>query len=366
MERLSNVIVIMLCIITSSYAQTKKGFTIKGEIEGLKNGSVLYLTLASSPKDTVCKAISNGSSFTLKGSVEGEANYFFLRMDSAKNKTKVSNALWLINSDLTVLGKISDWKRLALSGSEPHDEYVKVMALEDSVQKLKEDEIAKALKGFINAHSNSLYVSHLILNASRFYEAKELISTYEGLTLRAKHSYWGVKLGDRVSGIKKSLKHAPGTITDFTITTVDGNKKSIYELASKSKYTLIDFWASWCAPCRAAMPKLKKVYDVFHSKGFNIIGVSSDKSASAWKKALEEDDTPWTHGIDNIDHATKNIFDLAGIPGYILIDKHGKIVKTEIFTSTSGSQTFFVKADESLTTGLYEIVETLLRDHKSK
>ncbi|WP_285058433.1 TlpA disulfide reductase family protein [Pedobacter ginsengisoli] len=357
---------IMLCIITGAYAQNKRGFVLNGNIEGLKDGSTIYLL--SSSRDTI-KAVSKGTSFMCKGYVDSGTNFYFLKLDTAVNKVSkigrnaASNVFWLINSTLQIQGSVQNWQNLILTGSEPHEEYVKLRALQDSVNKQKGDVIG-VLKRFVNEHPNSLYVSDLILRISANYSNDELRLVYNALTDRAKKSYWGLKLGERVNGIKKGLKTAPGIIADFSITTVNGDKKSIHDLASKSKYTLIDFWASWCGPCRAAIPKLNKAYEAFHARGFNIIGVSTDKDAKKWKNALKEDKTPWDHGLDNIDNASESIFEIAGIPGYILIDQKGKILKTDIFTRETGAHQFVRSGDKRLRTDLYEIIEELLKKEK--
>jgi len=92
------------------------------------------------------------------------------------------------------------------------------------------------------------------------------------------------------------------------------------------KATLIDFWASWCRPCReSANPAYKKLYQKYHSRGFNIIGVSSDRHQYFWKKALKQDSLPWTQLIDST-HEVLKLYKIKSIPAMFLIDSHGKIV----------------------------------------
>ena len=91
------------------------------------------------------------------------------------------------------------------------------------------------------------------------------------------------------------------------------------------KATLIDFWASWCRPCReSANPAYKKLYDKYHRKGFNIIGISSDRHQYFWKKAIREDSLPWPQFIDSI-HIVVKKFQVKSIPTMFLIDRNGKI-----------------------------------------
>ena len=91
---------------------------------------------------------------------------------------------------------------------------------------------------------------------------------------------------------------------------------------------MVEFWASWCVPCRESNPALKKVYEKFHEKGFNIVGVSMDRTGENWLKAIKEDSLPWDHISmkkgSRSDVAT--IYNIKGVPDNILIDDEGIII----------------------------------------
>ena len=92
------------------------------------------------------------------------------------------------------------------------------------------------------------------------------------------------------------------------------------------KTSIIDFWASWCRPCReSANPHYKKLYQEFHWKGLQIIGVSSDRHRYFWIKAMREDSLPWVQLIDSTHRVLKQ-FRVKSIPTMLLIDRHGKVV----------------------------------------
>lgn len=111
---------------------------------------------------------------------------------------------------------------------------------------------------------------------------------------------------------------------DFRLPKLNSSEKiSLVDL--KGKYVLIDFWASWCGPCRMENPNVKRVYEKFSKNQFEIISVSIDQSQEAWKMAIEKDGLPWLHVIDS-EMETAERYGVRGIPFTVLVDKEGKIV----------------------------------------
>ncbi len=96
----------------------------------------------------------------------------------------------------------------------------------------------------------------------------------------------------------------------------------------KGKYVLIDFWASWCGPCRATNPELKKIYSEFKDKNFDILGVSLDFNKDNWIKAINQDGLPWFH-VSDLKYwkntAAVN-YGIVSVPQNVLIDPSGKII----------------------------------------
>lgn len=119
---------------------------------------------------------------------------------------------------------------------------------------------------------------------------------------------------------------------DFEQPDMDGNMHKLSEYAGKGNYVLVDFWASWCGPCRKEMPNLKKVYDSFHSKGFEIVGVSLDNNKKSWTDAVENMQMTWPQLSDL--KAWKNsaaqLYYIKSIPATLLIGPDGKIVASNL------------------------------------
>lgn len=352
MKHTMKILYVLVLICSNTYGQKTKGFELKGNIDGLKNRSMIYLVTQSG--DTLLKSVSNGSDFSFKGYVDGEANFYFIQVDTNINKINpsknpYSNALWLINDKMTVNGNLKNWDDLILSGSDAQQDWEEFKTLQEKYW--DKPEWLSLIDKFIETHKNSLFTPYINIRDGE--------KTYSLLTQRAKNSYWGRQLKNRINQSKIIVS---SEIPFFNITTPEGKSISIHEITSNNTYTLIDFWASWCAPCRDAIPKMKKTYEAFRAKGFNIIGVSTDKKEADWKKALAQENMPWQQGLDNIDVASSKIFGLSAIPGYILVDRKGKIVRMDVI-SNSGSQFTIVKADDKkLGSDLYEIVEQLLKE----
>lgn len=115
---------------------------------------------------------------------------------------------------------------------------------------------------------------------------------------------------------------------DFTLNTPDGKAVSLYEFIKGKKLVLIDFWASWCAPCRAEGKNVKALYEKYHDKGFDVLSVSLDSSLEAWKKAIKEDGIEWEQVSDLKGWKTPmmKLYNFQGIPTLYLVDGEGKIV----------------------------------------
>ena len=152
------------------------------------------------------------------------------------------------------------------------------------------------------------------------YFTDDMKKTYEALSQEAKDSYYGKKVKDELYPAGKEGTKVP----DFTVTDNAGKSFTLAELCQDKKYILIDFWASWCNPCRKEIPNLKKLYKEYADKGFQIISVSIDKKKADWEKALKEENLEWPNFLDNGDVAIA--YKVKMIPTMYLIDTNGVMV----------------------------------------
>lgn len=134
-----------------------------------------------------------------------------------------------------------------------------------------------------------------------------------------------------ITNTEKMSSNAVGSkARDFSLNTPDGNKISLSDY--KGKYTLIDFWASWCGPCRKENPALVKVFQKYKNKNFDILGVSLDDDLVKWKNAITADKLDWKHVSDlkGWDNEVAVMYGVESIPQSFLIDTEGKIIAKSI------------------------------------
>lgn len=186
-------------------------------------------------------------------------------------------------------------------------------------------------KKFIKEHPAALSSVWLLATSAREYSTAELQEAYNSLDASLKSSYLGMDVASRIKIM--SAAATGGLAPDFTKPTPDDKMITLSQL--KGKYVLIDFWGSWCAPCRASNPHLKELYARYKDKGLEILGVASEKAPELetakilWKKAIEKDEMTWPQVINNEAGMKVDVVKLYGIdafPTKILLDKSGNII----------------------------------------
>ena len=139
-----------------------------------------------------------------------------------------------------------------------------------------------------------------------------------------------VKLLERAQGYIDAWRRAAVgmTFTDLEMNDLEGKPFRLSNVAGKGTYVLVDFWASWCGPCRKEMPEVKALYEKYHAKGFDIVGVSFDNKEKAWKDAVQSMGLPWHHMSDlkGWECAAAGIYGINSIPATLLVDPDGKII----------------------------------------
>jgi thiol-disulfide isomerase/thioredoxin len=182
---------------------------------------------------------------------------------------------------------------------------------------------------YAKQHPSSLYCLELVQRqisrqpGKNFYDDFEEV--YTNASPEVRNSDSGKKMAEQLYYFKQSK--VGSLAPEFTVKDINGKPLSLNDY-KENKYVLIDFWASWCAPCREELPYIKELYKKYSNDGFEVISISQDKDLEAWKTAILKDKIEsWRHfaTLENNDLILKNYF-VNGIPHKILIDKQGKII----------------------------------------
>ncbi|PZP50402.1 MAG: hypothetical protein DI598_05670 [Pseudopedobacter saltans] len=175
---------------------------------------------------------------------------------------------------------------------------------------------------FVTSHPNSYHSLAIVADRQNDYENCELMLSK--LSPRLRNSELRKRIEKQMVMGKRSANGVK--IMDFTRNDPSGNPVSIQSF--KGKYMLIDFWASWCHPCRAENPNVLAAYNKFKDKGFDVLSVSIDDNKESWKKAIAMDSLPWTQVLDRENRKSPilDYYGITGIPSQILIDPNGIII----------------------------------------
>jgi peroxiredoxin len=340
-------LVVMTAVIAS--CTTKPHYVLKGNIEGSDSLTFLLMKREAGKYVAIDSAVSKRGIFKMEGVVE-YPEMFILNAKNTRNRAQI----FVENAEMTITGKIDSLFDAKITGSKTQGEYEsyvdgqnslseKYSALykdyqaaeqaNDTARKNSAERQINALeaqnvegqKTFIKNNPASYFTPMLLSNLSYDMSIDELESSINVLDTNVAKVQLVKDLKDQVSALKVVAvgQKAP----DFTMNDPEGNPVT---LSSKlgAKILLIDFWASWCGPCRNENPNVVKVYTEYHKKGFDILGVSLDRSKDDWVKAISDDKLTWSHVSDlkYWDNAAAKMYAVRSIPSNILLNETGIII----------------------------------------
>lgn len=347
------------------------GYVLKGNIEGLPDGTHVQLVPVSHDSELpfADTTVVNGQ-FVFTGKME-EPRAFHLLVKDAYG----SRSLMLENTRMEVTGKLVAKKEsdggvsynlssLAVKGSPLSARYDSLLSArtyldslytlngrkfaafdslmmaayqvkdQAKIQKLRQSEEGKARaaadKVFFTT-VDSLYHQVVMANKDSFwgplmmisftsYLSEDMKPWYEALSPAAQQSYYGQKVKEELYPAGKEGTKVP----DFKVKDKTGKEVSLSALSQGKKYVLIDFWASWCNPCRKEIPNLKKLYAQYSGKGFEIVSISIDQKKADWEKALKEEGLTWPNFLDETGVAA--LYKVKFVPTMYLITADGVMV----------------------------------------
>ena len=205
-----------------------------------------------------------------------------------------------------------------------NDDQVRLEELSELID-TKDDERLVRTIDYAYANNKSIVSAYLIMTNNYYLELAELDTITSNFDNSIKQTKYVELLLDRISNLYKVS--IGSSFTDFTLNDTTGNPIALSSLIDEN-YLLIDFWASWCGPCRRENPNIVAVYNDYNSKGFDIIGVSLDTDKNNWIKAIEKDSLTWSHVSDlqGWNSAAGKLYAVNAIPHSVILNENGMIV----------------------------------------
>ncbi len=208
-------------------------------------------------------------------------------------------------------------------------------------------------KSYIAEHPASFVSMYLLSGMYGDYTPEQFEQAYNKLGDAYKQTFYGKYAAAKIESGKAT---ALGRVSpDFTKKDMNGQPFTLSGL--RGKYVLVDFWGSWCGPCRSSHPHMKALYAKYKSKGLEIVGVADEKSSDMsmneknWKKAIESDGIPWVHVMNNYGKETNDLVQVYGVSGFptkFLLDKEGKILFKLVGAGEDGDKELDAKLSELL------------------
>ncbi|MCX6238721.1 MAG: TlpA disulfide reductase family protein [Bacteroidia bacterium] len=330
-------------------------YVIKGKLIGADS-----ITFILQKRETG-KFVRLDSALVVKGEfkIEGGSVKYPDKVYLFQKNKKGGLAFYLENADITITGSIDSLANAKVTGSNTQDEFMayqdslkpfdkRIAKLEEEYEAIKKtgdkakiDEFEKSNvsnfdkiddeqklynKKYISNHSKSFITPSILINLSYELDAAEIEAVISTMDTTVTKVTVIKDLQARVAVMKTVAigQKAP----DFTQNDVNDKPTSLSSKIGKSKLLLIDFWASWCGPCRAENPNVVKVYNEFKNKGFDVFGVSLDRKKEDWLKAIENDRLTWTHVSDLKfwNNEAAKLYAVNSIPANFLLDEKGIII----------------------------------------
>lgn len=328
-------------------------FLVTGKLTGIKSGTI-FLNVYGDQEQKLTSKIVDGS-FSFKGFIQKPVQAFLTLRDNERDYLN----FYLESGTIQISGTGRPMKDLVVSNSALNDDnkllkqqMEAVAHWEEANAKIYEaasragnksvldslDEVdfevlfekRRIVTSFVKDHPHSLISAIAVADNYAYYaEAEEVEPLYSLLDENIKHTPAGTDL-EKLIEVYKTV--AVGMLAPEIIQSTPGGS-SVSLSSLKGRYVLIDFWASWCPPCRRENPNVVKLFNEYRGRGFDIFGVSYDTNKDKWEKAIKDDGLVWNQVSDlrGWKNSTSDLYWIKAIPSNLLLDKEGRIIAKNIF-----------------------------------
>lgn len=349
MKKLLVLVILGTILYSCSNTPTESyNFSIQGQLDGEYAGKAFLYKREAGEWIKLDSALVEENTFVFKGNIDLPEIYYI----SIEGENRYA-PLFAEQSEIFFTASIDDFGNPEISGSVSQDEYdaykdevavyearldeiwTQVKALRDAGDadgqaelEAVYDEVDAEMKAFIldraKQHNATVISAYTVIRNAYYYDETDLEPVVTNFDPSIDSSIYVKQLSKRVKTLKSVAIGQPAV--DFSMTDIEGNPLQLSSLYGK--YILVDFWASWCGPCRRENPNVVAAYQDFNEKGFDILGVSFDKDRSKWIEAVRVDNLTW-HQVSDLKgwgNEAGKLYAVNSIPANILLDPEGKII----------------------------------------
>lgn len=321
--------------------------TINGRVPEIKDGEVLLVAERIGGLDTLGRANLVSNNFQIKAKIDhakvawlqlagyeggfmgffepGEVYEAVLEQNSRESisggnlQTVYLNYQKMIEKHNLQLGEV----RAELEAATNARHFKTASEINKKVERIQK-EATEETESFLNQHRDNVFAAYVLTSGMQKAELAIMEANYEKLSEEEQYSQVGQIYASYIKGLK-SL-NVGALAADFTLEDPNGKKHSLYTTNAKIK--IIDFWASWCGPCRLENPNMIKLYNEFKDSGLEVIGVSLDDDSVKWVKAIADDNINWLHLIAEAGWKSDIVkrYYIDGVPTIYVLDHGNKII----------------------------------------